>query len=302
MSTTNRRSATPTTQSDNALLVRHFFDAMGPTLDAFKQNYRDRLAEDVVWESVGHPPRVGRAASLAYLDELNRRTGMEYCTIEVLHLADAGDVVLSERIDTMHRADGTPIMSFPIMGAVQIRDGLIVRYTDYFDTSATTSQHVGERIASPRSYAEVTPPADPPGTRAWVDWANGLPATRAVGLRCLSVGAGEVSMRVDESVWPTNPNGALHGGLVFAAIDQCMGVAAMSAQDAGSFTSTVSLNIDFIAPAMPPLSLDAMVTRSGRTMAFVELSTADAGGRTCARASGVWAIHPTAPTLTDGTS
>jgi limonene-1,2-epoxide hydrolase len=122
--------------TDNAQLVRDFFDAMGPTLADFKRNYRKRMADDVVWESVGLPRHEGKDACVAYLDDLHARTGMEYCTVEMLHVAAAGDVVLSERIDTMRRADGSEIMSFRIMGAIELRDGKITRYSDYFDTAA----------------------------------------------------------------------------------------------------------------------------------------------------------------------
>jgi limonene-1,2-epoxide hydrolase len=120
----------------NEQFVRDFFAAMGPTLDNFKDNYRERMADDVVWETVGLPAHRGKDACLAYLDELHARTGMTYCTIEVLNIASVGDVVLTERLDTMYRADGTEIMEFRLMGAIELRDGLIVRYSDYLDTAS----------------------------------------------------------------------------------------------------------------------------------------------------------------------
>lgn len=125
-----------TIATGNTQLVREFFAAMGPTLEDFKRNFRERMADEVVWESVGLPAHRGKDACVAYLDDLHARTGMEYCTIDVLYIASVGDVVLSERVDTMHRADGTPIMAFRIMGAIEVRDGRIVRYTDYLDTAS----------------------------------------------------------------------------------------------------------------------------------------------------------------------
>jgi limonene-1,2-epoxide hydrolase len=122
--------------SANEQLVRDFFAAMGPTLADFKHNYRVRMAEDVVWETVGLPAYRGRDACVAYLDDLHARTGMEYCAIKLRHIAGAGSVVLTERVDTMYRADGTKIMEFRLMGAIEIRDGLIARYTDYLDTAS----------------------------------------------------------------------------------------------------------------------------------------------------------------------
>jgi limonene-1,2-epoxide hydrolase len=61
---------------------------------------------------------------------------MTYCTIEILNLASVGHVVLTERVDSMYRADGTKIMEFRLMGALELLDGLIVRYTDYLDTAS----------------------------------------------------------------------------------------------------------------------------------------------------------------------
>jgi limonene-1,2-epoxide hydrolase len=121
--------------ADNEQFVRDFFAAMGPTLEDFKRNYRERMAEDVVWETVGLPAHRGREACLAYLDDLHARTGMTYCTIELLNIASVGDVVLTERVDSMYRADGTKIMEFRLMGAIELLDGLIVRYADYLDSA-----------------------------------------------------------------------------------------------------------------------------------------------------------------------
>jgi limonene-1,2-epoxide hydrolase len=120
---------------DNEQFVRDFFAAMGPTLEDFKRNYREHMAEDVVWETVGLPAHRGKHACIGYLDQLHARTGMAYCAIDILHLASVGDVVLTERVDKMYRADGTEIMEFRLMGAIELREGLIVRYTDYLDTA-----------------------------------------------------------------------------------------------------------------------------------------------------------------------
>lgn len=115
-------------------LVREFFSAMGPTLADFEANYRARMASDVVRESVGLSAHEGIEECIAYLDDLQARTGMEYCTIEILNIASTGAIVPTERLDTMHRADGSAITTFRLMGAIEIRDGKIIRYTDYLDT------------------------------------------------------------------------------------------------------------------------------------------------------------------------
>jgi limonene-1,2-epoxide hydrolase len=134
-------------------LVLDFFNGMGPTLDAFKQTYRDYLADDVVWESVGFDRHEGLEDCLAYLDTLNQMTGMEYCSIDVIHMASADDVVLTERVDKMFRKDDSLILDFRIMGALEVQDGRIVRYTDYLDTLATAKAL--ERLAAEMGHHGV---------------------------------------------------------------------------------------------------------------------------------------------------
>ena len=62
-------------------------------------------------------------------------TGMEYCTIDVHQIASRGNVVLTERTDCMCRADGSVICRFAIMGAFEVRDRQVARYSDYYADS-----------------------------------------------------------------------------------------------------------------------------------------------------------------------
>ena len=117
-------------------LAYAFFDGMGPDLESFADTYRKLMADDVVWETVGLPPRQGIDAAVAYLDDLNARTGMTYCRIELLAMASAGPLVLTERIDIMLRSDDSEIIRFRIAGVLEIVDGRIQRYTDYCDLSS----------------------------------------------------------------------------------------------------------------------------------------------------------------------
>jgi len=137
-----------TPQNDDEQLVFDFLTQMGPTLEDFKRSYRERMTEDVVWDNVGFPVISGRDACIAHLDTLKEYTGMEYCTIEIYNLSSAGNVVLTERLDTMYRDDDSVILPYRIMGALEVRDGKICRYTDYFDTVPT-------REAFPHLFAAV---------------------------------------------------------------------------------------------------------------------------------------------------
>ncbi len=122
------------TNQENETIVRAFLARMGPTLEAFKKTYRDTMTDDVHWESVGGTPHIGVEECVKHLDELPAETGMDCCEIEVLNIPSDGDVVLTERVDHMHRADGSVIFDLRIMGTFVLRDERIARYTDYYDS------------------------------------------------------------------------------------------------------------------------------------------------------------------------
>jgi limonene-1,2-epoxide hydrolase len=129
-------------------VVFDFLTQMGPTLDDCKRDYREHMTDDVIWDNVGFPVIKGIDACIAHLDTLKELTGMEYCTIEVYNLASCGNVVLTERLDTMYREDDSVIIDYRIMGALEVRDGKICRYTDYFDTIPTAQAfaHLFDRV------------------------------------------------------------------------------------------------------------------------------------------------------------
>jgi uncharacterized protein (TIGR00369 family) len=106
---------------------------------------------------------------------------------------------------------------------------------------------------------------------------------------------GRAIVVLERSIWPLNPNGAVHGGLVLAAADHIMGMAAMSTMEPGQICATATLGSQFLRPAMAPLLFDASVERAGRTLAFVELTVAGEHRRSCVRASGAWAINRMPP-------
>ncbi|MEX2394302.1 MAG: limonene-1,2-epoxide hydrolase family protein [Actinomycetota bacterium] len=65
----------------------------------------------------------------------------EEISFEVLHIASAGDVVLTERVDRF-RMGGKDVV-LPVSGTFEIRDGKIAAWRDYFDMGAWTRQTSG---------------------------------------------------------------------------------------------------------------------------------------------------------------
>jgi len=68
-----------------------------------------------------------------------------------------------------------------------------------------------------------------------------------------------------------NPAGFVQGGLLAAMLDDTMGPAVFMMTEGKLYTTTISLTVNFLAPARPGrITAEAKVTQLGKTIAFVE--------------------------------
>jgi len=117
-------------------VVRTFCDAFdGRDAEAL----RPYFTEDVVYHNIPLEPAVGIDATIAFIDAFFAMC--ESMTIETVHLAVRGDVVLTERIDTFTIGDVVAPLS--VMGAFEVRDGRISAWRDYFDLGQVTAMLAG---------------------------------------------------------------------------------------------------------------------------------------------------------------
>jgi uncharacterized protein (TIGR00369 family) len=150
---------------------------------------------------------------------------------------------------------------------------------------------------------ELGPQAVPPphgGDRQkWIDWANEQPVSQAIGLRCEHIEPGRAEIALERGPWPLNPNGAVHGGLVMACVDHTMAIALISLLDPGTMPATATLSTDFLRPAFPPLALEAIVDRLGRTMGFLTIIVRDRDGKIAAKCHGTMSVDGSSRFLND---
>jgi uncharacterized protein (TIGR00369 family) len=67
-----------------------------------------------------------------------------------------------------------------------------------------------------------------------------------------------------------NPTGFVQGGFLTAMIDPTMGAAVIVMSEGRLYASTISITVNFLAPAKPgPIVAEATVTQLGKTIAFV---------------------------------
>ncbi|HLZ04354.1 MAG TPA: PaaI family thioesterase [Bradyrhizobium sp.] len=85
-----------------------------------------------------------------------------------------------------------------------------------------------------------------------------------------------------------NPAGFIQGGILSSMLDDTMGPAVFVMTGGKSYTTTVSLTVNFLAPARPgPIIGEAKVTQLGKTIAFVEGKLTAEDGTLLANATAV---------------
>jgi uncharacterized protein (TIGR00369 family) len=68
-----------------------------------------------------------------------------------------------------------------------------------------------------------------------------------------------------------NPAGFVQGGILSAMLDDTMGPAVFVMTEDRLYTATISMTVNFLAPARPgPITGEATVMQLGKTVAFVE--------------------------------
>jgi limonene-1,2-epoxide hydrolase len=94
------------------------------------------FADDAEYHNIPVDPVKGADAIRATIAGFT--TGVESVVFEMRHIAAAGDVVLTERVDVFTFPNGR--IALPVSGTFEVRDGRIVAWRDYFDMNQFMSQ------------------------------------------------------------------------------------------------------------------------------------------------------------------
>ncbi len=129
------------------------------------------------------------------------------------------------------------------------------------------------------------------GPEEWRAWANRMPISQAIGLRCGRIEPGFAEFTLAEPpLGIPNPNGSIHGGLLVAAADQCMGIVSMTVLEPTLLPVTAGIHAQFHRPAIPPVKLEGRVTKGGRSLVFIEVEARDRDGRRCLSSQGTMMV------------
>jgi limonene-1,2-epoxide hydrolase len=102
-------------------------------IDAIVASFTD----DAVYHNIPMAPAVGRDAIRTTIESFasNPEQTIEF---RVLHVAAAGDVVLTERVDVFTRPGKS--VELPVMGTFEVVGGRIAAWRDYFDLNQFLTQ------------------------------------------------------------------------------------------------------------------------------------------------------------------
>ncbi|MGY3609859.1 MULTISPECIES: PaaI family thioesterase [unclassified Bradyrhizobium] len=99
------------------------------------------------------------------------------------------------------------------------------------------------------------------------------PCSRLLGWHLLDARPDEGWIRIgfEGKLEFCNPAGFIQGGMLSAMLDDTMGPAVFVMTDGKLYTATITMTVNFLAPAKPgPILGEARVTQLGKTVAFVE--------------------------------
>ncbi|CAN5243527.1 hypothetical protein BH10PSE4_BH10PSE4_02210 [soil metagenome] len=123
-------------------IVREFLDTWSAGPEPLERAIRDLFRPDTEWLNMGLSKTVGADEALALGAKFEASMGYAKIIVETLHIAAAGNVVLTERLDRLVAADGREIGAFSIAGIFELDDdGKLVRWRDYTDPAAISAIH-----------------------------------------------------------------------------------------------------------------------------------------------------------------
>lgn len=118
----------------NEDVIRAVLTSWGEGLEAAAAATREHFADDCVWEQTALPTTTGPEEAAQFLLSMSDM-GFSAIEVEYRNVAASGDVVCTERVDHILRADGSRAGSFPVVGVTEFRDGKISSWREYFDSA-----------------------------------------------------------------------------------------------------------------------------------------------------------------------
>jgi limonene-1,2-epoxide hydrolase len=121
---------------DDEQRTLEFFERWGVSFDAMTAAFTETFAEDCVWEQRPLAVTTGPEEAIAFLRKAQRGMSLATIGVDVVNMSSDGTgIVHTERVDHLRREDGSVIVSAPVAGVLEWRDGRIAAWREYFDSA-----------------------------------------------------------------------------------------------------------------------------------------------------------------------
>ena len=122
-------------------------------------------------------------------------------------------------------------------------------------------------------------------------WPSLPPFYEHLGLRLDALGGGRCVCTLPYAKHFGNSRGEIHGAIVASVLDIAMSQAARSAIPELTNIATISMTVNYLAPAHGVLTCNAMMVKAGGAVAFAEGEVSDAKGTPVCRATATYRIR-----------
>jgi limonene-1,2-epoxide hydrolase len=103
------------------------------------------IDDNCVYQNVPFHTARGKKNIIKTLQGMGK--AMDHFGVEMVNIAANGDVVLTERVDTLGGRFFN--VELPVMGVFVVKNGKITEWRDYFDWSASLGKFVGSMVTKP---------------------------------------------------------------------------------------------------------------------------------------------------------
>lgn len=121
-------------------------------------------------------------------------------------------------------------------------------------------------------------------------WRSSPPFYEHLGLQLDYLQDGKSAIRLPFQKHFGNTRGEVHGGAVASLVDAAMSQAVRSTVEMGARVATITMTLNYLAPAHGELLGKGAVIKSGRSLVFAEAEITDAEGKTVCRASATYRV------------
>lgn len=128
------------------------------------------------------------------------------------------------------------------------------------------------------------------GSKPKAQWRSSPPFYEHLGLQLDALDDGRSAIRLPFRKHFGNTRGEVHGGAVAALVDAAMSQAVRSTIQAGSLVATVSMTLNYLAPAHGELTCRGTVVKGGRSVVFTDAEVSDERGQAVCRATATFRV------------